>query len=329
MDTALITPENALDPTLQTIIDQKSLKWVFVGGKGGVGKTTTACSLATQLAYNRESVLLISTDPAHNLSDAFSQKFSKDATLVNGYTNLYAMEIDPSGSMQEMIENSDGGQMGSMMQDLAFAIPGVDEAMGFAEIMKHVKSMQYSVIVFDTAPTGHTLRFLSFPAVLEKALGKLSTLSGKFGPMMQSMSSMMGMPANTDEMFGKLEGMREVITEVNTQFKDPEKTTFVCVCISEFLSLYETERLIQELTSYEIDTHAIVVNQLLFPKKDSSCEHCRVRWAMQSKYLNEINELYVEDFHVVKMPLLTEEVRGSDKIKKFSEMLVKPYQPPQ
>ncbi|CAD6578010.1 MAG: Golgi to ER traffic- protein [Cyphobasidiales sp. Tagirdzhanova-0007] len=328
-DYAVIHPDDALDPTLQTVIDQRSLKWVFVGGKGGVGKTTTACSLATQLAYNRDSVLLISTDPAHNLSDAFSQKFSKDATLVNGYPNLYAMEIDPSGSMQEMIESSEGGQMGGMLQDLAFAIPGVDEAMGFAEVMKHVKSMQYSVIVFDTAPTGHTLRFLSFPAVLEKALSKLSTLSGKFGPMMQSMSSMMGIPANTDEMFSKLDSMREVITEVNTQFKDSEKTTFVCVCISEFLSVYETERLIQELSSYGIDTHAIVVNQLLFPKKDSSCEHCKVRWAMQKKYLAEVNDLYSEDFHVVRMPLLTEEVRGSDKIKQFSEMLVKPYQPAQ
>lgn len=70
------------------------------------------------------------------------------------------------------------------------------------------------------------------------------------------------------------------------------------MCISEFLSLYETERLIQELTSYEIDTHCIVVNQLLFPGKASTCDHCRVRFNMQQKYLREMNELYSEDFNV-------------------------------
>lgn len=159
--------------------------------------------------------------------------------------------------------------------------------------------MEYSVIIFDTAPTGHTLRFLSFPSVLEKALAKVSQLSGRFGPMMQQMSGMMGMQGNPEDMFGKLEGMREIITEVNNQFKDADKTTFVCVCISEFLSLYETERMIQELTSYHIDTHNIVVNQLLFPKKDSNCEQCRVRHAMQKKYLDQIYDLY-DDFHITR-----------------------------
>lgn len=319
-----------LDPTLQNVLDQKSLHWIFVGGKGGVGKTTTSCSLAVQLSKVRDSVLLISTDPAHNLSDAFGQKFSKEATLVEGFTNLFAMEIDPTSSIQEMLDQSEqqgGGAMGAMMQDLAFAIPGVDEAMGFAEVMKQVKTMEYSVIIFDTAPTGHTLRFLSFPSVLEKALAKISQLSGRFGPMFQQMSGMMGLNANQEDMFGKLEGMRAIITEVNNQFKDPEKTTFICVCISEFLSLYETERMIQELTTYQIDTHNIVVNQLLFPRKDSNCEQCLVRHRMQRKYLDQIYDLY-EDFHIVLMPLLTKEIRGTQDIKEFSEMLVKPYVPP-
>ncbi|RIA82140.1 ATPase GET3 [Glomus cerebriforme] len=319
-----------LDPTLQNVLDQKSLHWIFVGGKGGVGKTTTSCSLAVQLSKVRDSVLLISTDPAHNLSDAFGQKFSKEATLVEGFTNLYAMEIDPTSSIQEMLDQSEqsgGGAMGAMMQDLAFAIPGVDEAMGFAEVMKQVKTMEYSVIIFDTAPTGHTLRFLSFPSVLEKALAKISQLSGRFGPMFQQMSGMMGLNANQEDMFGKLEGMRAIITEVNNQFKDPEKTTFICVCISEFLSLYETERMIQELTTYQIDTHNIVVNQLLFPRRDSNCEQCLVRHKMQRKYLDQIYDLY-EDFHIVLMPLLTKEIRGTQDINQFSEMLVKPFVPP-
>jgi arsenite/tail-anchored protein-transporting ATPase len=201
--------------------------------------------------------------------------------------------------------------------------------MSFAEVLKQVKSLSYSVIIFDTAPTGHTLRFLQFPTVLEKALGKISQLSGRFGPMLNGVLGGMGGGAGgVEEMMAKMESMREVIGEVSKQFKDADLTTFVCVCIPEFLSLYETERMIQELGNYGIDTHSIVVNQLLFPKKGSQCDQCMARRKMQKKYLEQIEDLY-EDFNVVKCPLLVEEVRGKDKLESFSQMLVTPFVPPE
>ncbi|KAF9668891.1 hypothetical protein SADUNF_Sadunf14G0050700 [Salix dunnii] len=199
------------EETVRNILDQDTLKWVFVGGKGGVGKTTCSSILSILLAQVRSSVLIISTDPAHNLSDVFQQRFTKAPTLVNGFSNLYAMSSEIELLLREIcvefgevlffysfifkeavfeeevdpnVENDDiGGNdgMDSLFSELSNAIPGIDEAMSFAEMLKLVQTMGYSCIVFDTAPTGHTLRLLQLPSALEKGLQKLMSLKSKFG----------------------------------------------------------------------------------------------------------------------------------------------------
>ncbi|KAJ1433386.1 anion-transporting ATPase-like domain-containing protein [Ochromonadaceae sp. CCMP2298] len=203
--------------------------------------------------------------------------------------------------------------------------------------------MNYSTIVFDTAPTGHTLRLLSFPKTMESAIGKVLELKNRFQGLLTQVTAFMGAEgaAGVEQMIQKLEQLKGLIDQVHNQIKNPEKTTFVCVCIPEFLSIYETERLVQELSKSEIDTHNVVVNQVLFPNQDAEdlvdwykgakdglpeeaqeiISKTISRKRMQDRYIQQIFELY-EDFHVVLMPLLDNEVRGVASLESFSSLLL-------
>ena len=177
--------------------------------------------------------------------------------------------------------------------------------------------MDYSVVVFDTAPTGHTLRLLQLPQVFDKALEKLTGGGGLLGSLLGPLSMLTGGASGDPQnsLLSKVEELKRMVHRVKEQFTDTSLTTFVCVCIPEFLSLYETERLIQDLAEYEIDTHNIVINQVLDGSKCCNKEcllHARVK--MQEKYLVQYEDLY-EDFHLVKTPLLAEEIRGIEKLR--------------
>ena len=331
------------------LVDQTSLKWVFVGGKGGVGKTTTSSSLAVEMSKHRKSVLLISTDPAHNLSDAFDQKFCGEPTKITGFENLFAMEIDPEskdgGNFLGAMGN--GGETGmegmteeqqkqseSLFADIKNSIPGIDEATSFGQMLKGLDQYDFDLIIFDTAPTGHTLRLLNLPHILEKAIVKLIELKEKFGGMLTSMSGMMnqngGQQIDPDvvhkKLFDAMDGMKKKTEQINAQFKDPERTTFVAVCIPEFLSMYETQRLSIELAKQDIDIRNIVVNQVLFPDPASNCKKCVARRKMQQKYIDQIKDMF-DDFHITINPQLDEEVRGIELLKSFGKLLFEGYTP--
>ncbi|CRG98944.1 arsenical pump-driving ATPase, putative [Plasmodium relictum] len=342
------------DTNLSKLIENKTLNWIFVGGKGGVGKTTTSCSIAVQLAKRRESVLLLSTDPAHNTSDAFNQKFTNKPTLVKSFNNLYCMEIDTTFSENTAFKLNKKDIFENIIPELLQSFPGIDEALCFAELMQSIKNMKYSVIVFDTAPTGHTLRLLAFPDLLKKALGYLINIREKLKGTLNVLKNLTNNEMELENLYEKINHLNAMSSSIQSNFQNPLKTTFVCVCIPEFLSVYETERLIQELTKKNISCYNIVVNQVVFPlespiidvdecakllkqinnKEIEKCFNSLIiktkeledvyisRRKLQSKYLMQIKNLYGNDFNIVCMPQLKNEIRGLDNISSFSEMLL-------
>ena len=168
------------------------------------------------------------------------------------------MEIDPNVSIEELEGDLSGTEEATRSADLRRtlasvmnSIPGIDEYMSYTEVFRLVRSMDYSVVVFDTAPTGHTLRLLAFPELVENGMSKLIRLKNSIAPFLNQMMSFFGVGGASGGMLAPedftqaIETRLPIVREITQQFKDPNQTTFVCVCIAEFLSMYETERLVQ------------------------------------------------------------------------------------
>ena len=324
---------NPLPPTFENILSQTSLKWIFVGGKGGVGKTTISTSLSILLSQHRSKVLIISTDPAHNLSDAFNQKLSSEPTLVKPFTNLYAMEIDPHkeepniDKFNELLGMSANKSPKDFLKNLKASVPGVDEALNLRYIATLANNNEYDVVVFDTAPTGHTLRLLELPNVLGKSLEKMIQIKSQFTSVLDGIGSMLNgfsFDSMFDKLFSNLNELRKNLSLIAEMFTDPDKTTFIAVAIPEFLSVYETERLINSLFDSGIDIRNVVVNQVLWNDNDDKskgCRMCNARRKMQGKYIQQIKEMY-DDFHIVMCPLQKQEIRGEKELRRFAGFLM-------
>mmetsp|Transcript_19942 Transcript_19942/g.48824 ORF Transcript_19942/g.48824 Transcript_19942/m.48824 type:complete len:449 (-) Transcript_19942:48-1394(-) len=351
--------------SLRDIIRDEKLNFIFVGGKGGVGKTTCSSALAIQRAKHclesgRGDVLLISTDPAHSLSDAFKMKFTGEPTQVPGVKGLWVMEVEPSKIIKkEMDEWSELAKQSGMdefigefskFQNWMTALPGIDEATALASALERIRSKQFGTIVFDTAPTGHTVKLLGLPDVLQVGINKLSSFSSKIMGYITTFKNLFNPNAaespNLQNLLSeKLKKYQESVQVLGDMLKDKEKTNFVIVCIAEYLSVQESARLVEDLKFHGIANSHIIVNQLVqgaptaadvqklkpFLSELSKDQQDRVnkcmrlmgaREAIQSKYLRILREdPSTKNITVVPMPLLPEEVTGPEKLERFSGLL--------
>nr|HDO80835.1 arsenic-transporting ATPase [Candidatus Bathyarchaeota archaeon] len=313
--------------TLIDLIEDRQVSFLLFGGKGGVGKTSCSAASAVWAAEHGRETLIISTDPAHSLSDSFNQQIGGEIREIKGVKGLFALELDPRKAFEEYqkklsdMENF-GEQAEMVLQEIgAFSTvtpPGADEALAFAKVLEFIENPEYDLVIFDTAPTGHTLRLLSLPDILNSWVVSLIKMRVYISKLAGLFKRLIGRASEEDKTLEALEKLRNTIGVARDILKDPHETAFVIVMIPEAMAIYETERLLSSLIEYEIPCDHIVVN-MVYPEIPN-CPFCRARRQMQQENLKEIREIY-DDFNITEIPLFNTEIRGIEKLKELSNIL--------
>ncbi|KAL8501367.1 hypothetical protein ACS0TY_020782 [Phlomoides rotata] len=322
-------------------------KYYMLGGKGGVGKTSSAASLAVKFANHGQPTIVVSTDPAHSLSDSFDQDLSGGMLVpVQGVDSpLYALEINPERTAQEFRSASQqGGGVKKIMNNMGFGMiadqlgdlnleelvdslpPGLDEAIAISKVMEFLESQEYSRfrrIVFDTAPTGHTLRLLMLPDFFDASVGKMMKMKKKIASATAALKSAFGKgePQQCDD--DKLEQLKEKMAKVRDLFRDSETTEFVIVTIPTMMALSESSRLCASLHKEKVPVNRLIVNQLL-PSSTSDCKFCSMRRKDQTRALDMIaKDPELAKLKVIQSPLIDVEVRGVPALKYMGDIVWK------
>ena len=284
-------------------------KYIFFSGKGGVGKTTMACATAIHHATEGKKTLIVTTDPASNLADVFEQEIGHKITPIAGLPNLYAMEIDPDEATKEYKERIIAPFREIMPEDVIASIdeqlsgPCTTEMASFDRFIDFMEMNEYEIIVFDTAPTGHTIRLLELPVDWSRHIEESAKGSGQtcLGPVQSIQDS------------------KEKYDRATALLKDPTKTTFIFVMRPEELSLYETLRASKELETIGIKSGEIIINGIL-PEKVCEIDFFRKKYDSQQKIIKEIEKI---DKPKRYMLLRDREVKGLESLKEVAGELFK------
>jgi arsenite/tail-anchored protein-transporting ATPase len=315
--------------------DFPGTRYLFFGGKGGVGKTTTAAAAALLIldsAAPGERVLLFSTDPAHSLSDSLGVEVGDRLVEVarggrgaEDSPRLFAREMDATRALEEfktrhravLAEIADRGTMldeADIDDLLGLSLPGMDEVMSLFELSEIDRSGEFARVVVDTAPSGHTSRMLRLPEVFARWIKALDLMSEKHRYMVAQFARG-GRQARADGVELFLRELNERVSAVRAMLFDAARASFTLVTIPEAMAFEESVRYRRTLREAGVNVTDLVVNRVERGRDD--CPFCLARARMQAPWLRALAEEF-EHLRSRRVPLFPEEVRGFEELRRFA-----------
>jgi arsenite/tail-anchored protein-transporting ATPase len=280
-------------------------KLILFGGKGGVGKTSCAAAAALHAAHTKKT-LLISTDPAHSLSDSFEKSIGKsikkikknlDVIELDSNTLLHEFKKEYSSIIKQIVGEGTFFSKNEINNFFDLSLPGMDEVMALLYVIHMLKRNEYDIIMLDTAPTGHTIRLLEMPEVMMTYMRVLDGMRKKHRVMMR----MVARRYVQDKADLFIASMQEDMQNIAALLKSSQ-TVFVPVVIPEAMAVQETKRLLNILNKYNIPVGTIFINKVMH----NNCDFCKKKRKEQLKYVRQIEKLG----STKSIPLFPVELKG-------------------
>lgn len=299
---------------------------IFFGGKGGVGKTTCASAFALQLAQTGHRVLVISTDPAHSLGDLWQQKLG--AEPVELLENLDALELNAERALERYMSevrknlqdlaSPEVREAALRQADLAASSPGAEEAALLDELVRLTleESPRYDHLIFDTAPTGHTLQLLQLPEAMRTWTEGL--LSRRKESLDTSLAARGQDNPPEDRAASILERRRDRYAAMRDCLLDRKRTRFVPVLNPDRLSLEETRRMVKTLGEVGVRVDTLIINRVL--PDDADGDFAARRRDNETRHLEAISRAFPK-LNQIRLPLGTTDVSREQGLKPLAEPL--------